>query len=169
MSQQDILLYIMTVFVVVSAIALCVQMGTMLAMYKAVQKLQQEATSVMPQVKSILTKAEDTVDQSKRHIIEITAKGNEMMDLGRAQLVKLDSVLTDASSRAHAQLERAEMVVDDTVSRVHQSVAAVHNGVMRPVREIHGVAAGIRMAVSYFLKGGRPSVAQVTQDDEMFI
>ena len=90
MSQQDILLYIMTVFVVVSAIALCVQMGTMLAMYKAVQKLQQEATSVMPQVKSILTKAEDTVDQSKRHIIEITAKGNEMMDLGRAQLAGAD-------------------------------------------------------------------------------
>jgi hypothetical protein len=61
------------------------------------------------------------------------------------------------------------MVVDDTVSRVHESVTAVHNGLLRPVREIQGIATGVRTAVEHFLRGGRPSVAQATQDDEMFI
>jgi hypothetical protein len=78
-------------------------------------------------------------------------------------------VVTDASSRAKVQLEKMEMVVDDTVSRVHQTVTVVNSGVIRPIRELQGVAAGVRTAVQYLLQGGRPSVAQATQDDEMFI
>jgi hypothetical protein len=96
-------------------------------------------------------------------------KANEMMDMGKAQMVKLDEVITDAAGRAKVQLERAEMVVDDTMTRVHESVTAVHTGVLRPIREIHGVTAGLRAAVQHFLRGGRPSVAQATHDDEMFI
>ncbi|MGH9631512.1 MAG: hypothetical protein ACRD7E_24670 [Bryobacteraceae bacterium] len=167
--NQETLLLVMTVFVIVSAVALCIQAGLLFGIYKATKSVQEQAVSVLPQVRSILTKAEATVDESRKHVVEITAKANEMMDLGRTQLVKLDSVLTDASSRARVQLERAELVVDDTVSRVHESVTAVHNGILRPIREINGVAAGVKTAVAYFLRGGRPSVAQATQDDEMFI
>ncbi|MEJ7608655.1 MAG: hypothetical protein WKF37_20880 [Bryobacteraceae bacterium] len=159
----------MTFFVLVSAIALCVQAGLLFGIYRTTRALQQQATSVMPQVKSILDKAESTLDESRKNIVEITTKANEMMDLGKAQLVKLDLVITDASSRAKVQLERAELVVDDTVSRVHESVTAVHNGIIKPVREIQGVAAGVKAAVQHFMQGGRPSVAQATQDDEMFI
>ncbi len=167
--NQETLLYIMTAFVIISAIALCIQAGLLFGIYKTAKVMQDQVTSIMPQTKSILAKAETTIDQSKQNIVEITEKANQMMDLGKAQLVKLDSVITDASARAKLQLERAEMVVDDTVSRVHQSVAAVHNGIIRPIREVQGVAAGVKTAVSVFMRGGRPSVAQATQDDEMFI
>jgi hypothetical protein len=40
---------------------------------------------------------------------------------------------------------------------------------LKPIREIQGMTAGVRAAVQHFLRGGRPSVAQATQDDEMFI
>ena len=59
--------------------------------------------------------------------------------------------------------------VDDTMTRAHQTIGAVHSGLMRPAREIHGVAAGIRAALAHLVSGGRPSVAQATQDEEMFI
>lgn len=167
--NPDLLIAVMTFFVIVAAIALCIQAAMLFGIYKATKTLQTQALSIMPQAKSVLAKAEATLDESRKNIVEITAKANEMMDLGKAQLVKLDAVLTDASGRAKVQLERAEMVVDDTVSRVHQSVTAVHNGIIRPVREIQGIATGVRAAVDHFLRGGRPSVAQVTQDDEMFI
>jgi hypothetical protein len=45
----------------------------------------------------------------------------------------------------------------------------VHNGVLRPVREIQALSAGFRGVVQALLRGGRPSVADVTHDDEMFI
>jgi len=181
--NQELLLYTMTGFVIVSAIALCIQAGLLFGMYKASKALQEQATSIMPQAKSILAKAESTLDKSRQHVVEvtgkfveiteqvnqITVKANQIMDMGKAQMVKLDSVVTDASGRAKAQLERAEMVVDDTVTRVHDSVSAVHNGIMKPIREVQGVATGVKTAVAVFMRGGRPSVAQVTQDDEMFI
>jgi hypothetical protein len=163
------LLAIMTVFVGVSAVALLIQMFLLYGIFKTTKSLQAQAASIMPQVKSILTKAEATIDDSRKNIVDITTKANEMLYLGKAQLVKLDSVITDATSRAKVQLEKAEMVVDDTVSRVHDSVTSVHNGILRPVREIQGITIGVRAAVEHFMRGGRPSVAQATQDDEMFI
>ena len=167
--NTDLLLVVMTFFVALSAVALIIQAGLLFGIYKATRTLQNQAMSILPQAKSILAKAETTIEQSRQNIVEITAKANAMMDVGKAQMVKLDEVLTDASSRAKVQLERAELVVDDTVSRVHQSVTAVHSGILRPVREIQGLTTGIRAAVDHFLRGGRPSVAQATQDDEMFI
>ena len=167
--NSDILLFVMTLFVCISAVALLIQAGLLFGIYKSVKGVQTELTSVMPQVRSIISKADDTIEQSRRHVVEITAKANDMMDVGKAQLVKLDAVMTDASERARAQLERAEMVVDDTVTRVHQSVTAVHGGILKPVREIQGLAAGLRTAVAVLMRGGRPSVDRATLDDEMFI
>ncbi len=101
--------------------------------------------------------------------MEVTAKTNEILDSTRRQLVKIEDVVNDATGRAKVQLEHAEMVLDDTMSRAHETIGAVHRGLMRPVREIHGVAAGLRAALSVLATGGRPSVAQATQDEEMFI
>lgn len=159
----------LTIFVFISAIALCIQAGLLFGIYKTARAIEQQALSVMPQVKAILTKADATLDENRKQIADITAKANAVMDLTKTQLVKVDGLLTDASSRAKVQLDRAEMVLDDTMGRIHQSVTAVHSGIVRPVREIQGIAAGVRTAFAYFLRGGRPSVDRATQDDEMFI
>ncbi len=181
--DTEMLITIMTIFVVISAVALCVQAGLLFGMYKTSKALQEQVSSVLPQVKTVLSKAEATLDENRKQILEIVAKVNDitlkgndlmvkagaMMDIGKAQLVKLDDLVTDASARAKVQIERAELVMDDTVSRVHDSVTAVHNGIIRPIREVQGVAAGFRAALQHLIQGTRPSVAQATQDDEMFI
>jgi hypothetical protein len=55
------------------------------------------------------------------------------------------------------------------MSRAQEAVVAAHRGIMKPLREIQGVAAGVRTAVFYLMRGGRPSPAQATADEEMFI
>jgi hypothetical protein len=181
--MDDSLLVVLTVFVAVSAIALCIQAGMLFGVWKVTKKLQRQTEELMPQARSVLSRAETTLEESRKQIADMSAKANEvvsrvneiaakasdMMDTGKAQLAKLDDVLTDGTARAKVQLERAELVVDDTMTRVHQTVSAVHNGVLKPVREIQGVTAALRTAVQHFLRGGRPSVDQATQDDEMFI
>jgi hypothetical protein len=167
--NTDLLIAVMTFFVFLAAVALCIQAGLLFGIYRSTRAIQEQALSIMPQVKSILTKADATLDESRKTLGEITAKANTMMDLGKAQLVKLDSVLTDASARAKVQIERADLVIDDTVSRVHHAVTAVHSGIVRPINEVQGLVAGVRAAVEHFIQGNRPSVAQATQDDEMFI
>jgi hypothetical protein len=181
--DEDLLLAVLTFFVFLCAVAMCVQAGFLFGIWKAATALRKQTDSVMPQVKTILTKAETTIDQSRQNIVDVTtkaneltakandlaAKANEMLEIGKAQMVKVDSVVTDAANRAKVQLEKAELVVDDTMSRVNHTVTAVHEGVLRPVREIQAVAAGIRAAVDHLLRGGRPNVSEATQQDELFI
>jgi ElaB/YqjD/DUF883 family membrane-anchored ribosome-binding protein len=163
------LLYVMTAFVIISAIALCVQAGFLFGMYKSVKLLQEKVMPLIPKAEGLMDTAKTTVEQSKVQILEITAKANDILDSTKSQLAKVEVVVTDATSRAKVQMERVEMVLDDTMSRAHETVATVHNGIMRPLREINGIAAGIKTAVSHMARGGRPSVAQATADEEMFI
>jgi len=188
--MNDLLFPVLTFFVFLCAVALCIQVGILIGMRNRMRALQQQVTSMMPRVQSVLTRVESTLDENRKNILDATAKAGdliaktneiaaktndiasralEMMDIGKAQLIKLDAVVTDASDRAKVQLERAELVVDDTLGRVNQTVTAVHNGVLRPVREVQAVAAGFRAAMEHLVRGGRPSVADATHDDEMFI
>ena len=163
------LLYIIAAFVLISAIALCIQAGMLFGMYMASKKLQEKLNPLIPKVDALLETAKSTVEHGRKQLIDITGKANDILDSTKSQLVKVDDVVTDATSRAKVQMERVEMVLDDTMSRAHETVATVHSGIMRPLREINGIAAGIRTAVNHLARGGRPSVAQVTSDEEMFI
>src|SRR4051812_11514483 len=72
--NQEILLYTMTGFVIISAIALCIQAGLLFGMKKATKAIQEQATAIMPQAKSILSKAESTLDQSRKNVVELTER-----------------------------------------------------------------------------------------------
>lgn len=176
MENQALLLYIMAAFVAISAIALCIQAGMLYGIYKSARSTEEYVKRVVPKVETILPKVEalvesstEAVDMSRKQIHEITRKASDILDVTRAQLTRIDSVLGDASERAHNQLAHAEMVIDDTMSRAQETVSTVHKGIMVPLREIHGVAAGVRTAVFYLMRGGRPNPTQATSDEEMFI
>ncbi|MEO7146202.1 MAG: hypothetical protein ABI165_22125 [Bryobacteraceae bacterium] len=167
--DQTTLLYVMTGFVIVAALALIVQAGLLFGIYRASRVAQEKIVALAPKVESMLDTSQRAVEQSKQQILEITAKANEILDSAKVQMARVEEVLIDASARAKVQLERAEMVLDDTMTRAQETVAMLHGGIMRPLREINGVAAGLRTAFQTLVRGGRPSVAQATQDDEMFI
>ena len=167
---------LISVFVGIAAIALCIQAGMLFAIFKSARATEEQVKKVVPQVQSMLPKVEalvasstSAVDMSRKQIFEITSKASEILDVTRVQLARIDGVLEDASNRAHNQLAHAEMVIDDTVSRAQETVSVVHSGIMKPMREIQGVAAGVRTAIFYLMRGGRPSPAQATADEEMFI
>ena len=167
--DTNALIVVMTVFVIISAIALCVQAGYLFGMYKAVRTLQDRVTPLMPKVEALVDSTKATVDESKQQIIDITTKANAILESTKHQLAMVEEVVADATSRAKVQMERVELVLDDTMSRAHETVATFHSGIMRPLREINGIAIGIKAAFAHLTRGGRPSVAQATSDEEMFI
>ncbi len=167
--DQQTLLYVMTVFVVVSAIALVIQAAMLTGIYKASQATQLKVVTLLPKIESLLDSSQKTLEKSSAQIVAITTKASEILDSTRFQLTRVDEMLTDAGNRAKVQLDRAELVLDDTLSRAQETVAMVHGGVVRPVREIQGVAAGVRTALAYLVRGSRPNVAEATHDEEMFI
>jgi ElaB/YqjD/DUF883 family membrane-anchored ribosome-binding protein len=167
--DQTTLLYVMTGFVIIAAIALCIQAGMLVALARSVKSLQNQIQPLLPKVESLVDTTKTTVEQSRKQINDITTKTNEILESTKRQLAVVEEVVSDASSRAKVQMERVELVLDDTLSRAHQTVATVHEGIMRPLKEINGIAVGIKTALDHLTRGNRPNVDQATSDEEMFI
>jgi hypothetical protein len=167
--DQTTLLYVMTAFVIIAAVALSIQAGMLVAVNKKTKELQDKITPLVPQVESLVETTKATVEMSRKQIAEITSRANDVLDSTRNQLAMVEEVVSDATARAKVQMDRVELVLDDTLSRAHETVALIHGGIMRPLREINGVTAGIRAALEFLSRGNRPSVAQATSDEEMFI
>ena len=162
------LLIIIAVFVFVAAIALCIQAGLLFGIYRSARALEEKTMPLIPKVDALVDSSRVAVDDSRKQIHEITVKTNDILDVTRKQLARVDEVLEDAAGRARVQLDRAEMVLDDTMNRAHETVALVHTGIMKPLREIQGVSAGLRAALNFLMRGRNGGVP-ATADEEMFI
>lgn len=166
------LFVIQTVFAGIAAVAIVLQAAILFGVFRAVQSMQKAVEHAIPRVESLVEKAnavipkvEALVESSKAAVDE----SRKVVESARQQLAKVDGFVTEAASRARIQMDRVEMVLDDTMDKAQQTVNVVSNGIVRPVREIQGVVAGIQAAFSYLLRSARPSVDQATSDEEMFI
>ncbi|MDX2154307.1 MAG: hypothetical protein SFV54_26435 [Bryobacteraceae bacterium] len=165
----DGLIMVMAGAVVVSALALVLQLLILYGLYRSTQATQAQLTELMPRVGKLIENAETTLKQGREQITEVTTKANEVLGLARTQLDRVDGSLGEVLVKLKGQLERAEVMLDDSLTRVHQTVTTVHTGVMKPLREVSGVAAGVRAAINHLTRGGRPNPNQATHDEEMFI
>ncbi len=167
--DQQTLLIVLTIFVAIAAVALLIQMGTMLALFLVARKLQAQVMQVWPEVQTIIGVTRRTVENIEKHVEKIGATSNSILDTTKQQVAKLDELLSDATTRAKVQIERAEMVLDDTMGRAQETVSIVQRTVLRPIREMNGVLSGVRASLAHLSRGGRPTVDHVTSDEEMFI
>jgi len=166
--MDQTLLIIMAVFVFVAAVALCIQAGLLFGIYRSARAMEEKASTLLPKIDALVDSSRAAVEESRKQLHEITIKANDILDVTRKQLARVDEVLEDATARARVQLDRAEMVLDDTMHRVHETVALFHTGIMKPLREIQGISAGIRAALNFLMRG-RNGPVHATADEEMFI
>ncbi len=166
--DQQTLLTVMTVFVVVAAAALIIQAGFLFGIYKASRGMNENVQRLMPKIESLLETSRNTIEDSRKQIADITAKTSEILDTTNKQLHRVEELLTDATARAKVQMDRAELVLDDAMGRAQQTISMVHGGVIKPIQQINAVAAGVRTALSFLLRG-RPNPERATADEEMFI
>jgi flagellar biosynthesis protein FliQ len=167
--DEHTLLVLIAIFVFVSAVALAIQAGCLLGVYKAVREMQKQTARVIPKVESLVITSQAAVEDSRKQLAEITSRTNTILDTTQKQLDTMEGFLNDAVSRAKVQMERVEMVVDDTLDRAQSTVHLVHGTILTPLRQIHGLAEGLKAALTYFMRGNRPSPDRATVDEEMFI
>jgi hypothetical protein len=163
------LLILLTIFVAVSAVALLIQACMLIGLLVVARRLQAKIMPLIPEVQGIVAVVRRTTDSVEKHINKIGATSTAILEVTKQQLARVDELLGDATTRAKVQMERAEMVLDDTMTRVQQTVSYVQSGVLRPVREVYGVLAGIRTALAHLGRSGRATVDHATSDEEMFI
>jgi hypothetical protein len=160
---------VMTIFVVIAGIALLVQMAVMIGLYKATRSAEQRISAILPQVERLVHVSQTSIEQVRTQLLDVTGKTSEILVLAHTQVSRVDEVMADATRRARVQLERAELIIEDGLSRTQQTISLVHTGVMRPLREIQGITAGVKAALAFLAKSGPARVNQITHDEEMFI
>ncbi len=125
--------------------------------------------SAAHQAEKLLATANSIAEENRPRIAGLSDEVAQIARSGREQVEKLGEFLGDAGERARNRLEQIDDTVSSTVQQVEVAGETVKKAVMRPVREVNGVAAGISAVVSTLVKGRKSSVASATQDEEMFI
>jgi hypothetical protein len=166
--DQSTLLVIMASAVVISAIALVVQAFMLIGMYKTTTMLRDRLLTTLPQLEALMATSKTAIEEARAAVADIRVKSNHILDAGHRQMRQLETLLTDATERTTKQLAFAEAVVEDTLGRVESTVGLVHQNVLKPIRSITGIAAGVGAAVNY-LFSRRPNPENATLDEEMFI
>ncbi len=163
------LLTVLIVFVGLCALSQLGQFLALFGLYKKVREVNEKAGPLLAKAEQTLDTAKLTLEDSRKQIAELTQKTNVILDSTQAQLAKIDTVVSDASARALGQLERVDLVLGDTVDRVHGLIASTHKGLVAPLKELNALAAGLRSGFGFLFGAKKPSVVDVTQDEEMFI
>ena len=167
--DQNTLLILLIIFIALSAVALFIQAASLLGLFFVARDMRTKLMASWPEIQEIVGTSKRTAERVEKHIDKIGSTSSEILTVTKQQLIKVDELVTDATTRAKVQMERAEMVLDDTMTRVTQTVSFVQRGVIRPIKEVQGLISGIRTALQYLGRGGRPTVDHATSDEEMFI
>lgn len=167
--------HIITVFVVVAAVAIVVQMVILFALYKALRqtsermegiagRLEQQATPVLATAAAIL-------DDSKPKIAEITTNLAETSASLRTHAGQIGSAASEIAERARMQAARLDEFVISAAHKVEATTELLQDKVFSPMRRVRAVVTALNAGLSFF-KSNRPQHRKSSgevEDEEMFI
>ena len=157
---EDVFRWVIAVAVFLACIASVVQAVILAGVYRAgkeAQKAGKEAqTKLAPLVdhfeaflatcNNFLTTSGKLLEENRPHIAEITAETLAVAKTARQQAERIGELLDDANGRAKARMAQIDRTVDQTVEHVEHATEAVKSAVLKPVKEVNGIVAGVKAA-----------------------
>jgi hypothetical protein len=168
----------LSLFILLTGIAVMLQAGILLAMYLAMRKSSARMEALAAEVK---TKVLPAIEQGQAMLTEfrprfevITENLEETTTLVRGQIQRIDATVNDAVDRARLQVIRADELLNRTLDRVEETTDIVHKTVISPVRQLSGLMQGITVGLEFLFSrgrrnGGRREERRPVPQDEMFI
>jgi ABC-type transporter Mla subunit MlaD len=167
--MSDLGLLLLGCSVAISSIALLVHAIASIRLARTAAKLYAEISPLIPQASETLRQAQSTLAETAHDVREVTDRAKTTLDAMQAQIDQIDRARTELTTHVRAQGERVELVLDEIFTQVQEVVGMVHGSVLRPVREIGGLLAGVKAGVQALFGSHRPTVDRATHDEEMFI
>jgi ABC-type transporter Mla subunit MlaD len=166
---DDVFRWVIAIGVALAAIAFLIQAGIAVALYRIARRMQAKVTPLAERAEPILDTTRQMLAENRPRVAEISTHAVEVAKSVRRQTTQIGELLDETSTRARIRLADLDEKVEETVEQVGQVGGAVKTVVMKPVREMNAIMAGVRAALVTYARGRRPSVDHVTQDEEMFI
>lgn len=167
--------HIITVFVVIAAVAIVVQMGVLLALYMALRRTSERIEGIAgrmeQQATPVLATAAAILDDAKPKIAEITANLAETSVSMRTHVGQIGHAATEIAERARMQAARLDEFVITAAHKVEATSELLQNKVFSPMRRVRSIVTALNAGLSFF-KSHRPprkKTAGEVEDEEMFI
>jgi uncharacterized protein YoxC len=166
---------IITIFVVVAAVAIVLQLVVLYVMAKALResskKVEGIAARLEQQASPVLATAAEILDDAKPKIAEITTNLAETSATIRAHVVQVGEATSEIVERARLQAARLDEFVINAAQRVEATSELLQHKVFSPMRRVRAVVSALNAGLS-FLRSSRPrhrTNGENIEDEEMFI
>lgn len=167
---DDVFRLVVAIAVILACIAFLAQAAVAIALYRVAKRTQEKVVPMVDKAEPILDSARQILIENRPRITEISTEAVEAAKSARKQVIQIGQLLDDATGRARVRIAQIDEKVEGTVEQVEQVGGAVKTAVLKPVREVNAILAGVKAALVTYAQGGRrPSVDHATQDEEMFI
>jgi hypothetical protein len=166
---------LLRVFIALTALAVVVQSGILVALYVAVRKstsrIEALATEVTSKALPTLETAQSMLIELRPKIETLASNAAESTTILRSQLGRLDATLSDILDRARLQVIRADELLNRTMDKVEDTTEIVHKTVVSPLRHVSGLVNAVTTGVETFFghKRRQPRNGMGVPQDEMFI
>jgi ElaB/YqjD/DUF883 family membrane-anchored ribosome-binding protein len=168
--SEDVFRWVIAGAVLLACLAFLTQAVVFVLLYRVARKTQTKVMPLVDRAEPILATTRQILEENRPRIAEVSVEAVEIVKTARVQAERIGELLNDSADRAKARLAQIDRTVDETVEQVEQVSGAVKTAVLKPVKEVNGLMAAMKAAVSTLATGNRrPSVDHVTQDEEMFI
>ncbi|HTQ55757.1 MAG TPA: hypothetical protein VMI94_14920 [Bryobacteraceae bacterium] len=175
--SDDVFRWVVTIGVLLACAGCIWQAVVLSALFRAGKKAGESAKEAEGRINPILTHLESALsnldqilDENRTKVAGITAEALLVVKAAREHTERIGELIDDANARAKVRIAQIDETVGHTVDQVEHATDAVKGAVMKPVKEVGGLVAGVKAAFSTYAQGGRHnSPDHVTQDEEMFI
>jgi hypothetical protein len=166
------------IFIALTAFAILLQAGILLAMYIAMRKSSQRMEALAAEVRNkilpTIEQAQSIVTEMRPRLELIAQNVEQTTTQVRAQLQRIDAAVSDAVDRGRLQVIRADELLSRTLDRVEHTSEMVQKTVVSPVRQISGIMQGITVGLEFLLNrrargNGSARERRPVPQDEMFI
>jgi hypothetical protein len=170
MENQNLL----TLFIAITAAAVVIQAGILIALYLAVRKSTARMEALSEEVK---TKALPAIEGASALVVNVRPRieaiaenVSESSTLVRDQIEQLDATLREVLARTKLQVIRADEMVGRALDKVEETTEVVQRTVVSPFRQVSGIMQGVSAGLEYFMhRRKRQDDGMGVPQDEMFI
>ncbi|MGC2696960.1 MAG: hypothetical protein WA738_14335 [Candidatus Angelobacter sp.] len=166
---------IITIFVIVAAVAIVLQAGILFALYRALRqssariegiagRLEQQATPVLSTANAILQDAQPKIAAITTNLAESSASI-------RTHVGNIGEATSEIAERARMQAVRLDELILNAAHKVEATSELLQDKVLSPMRRVRAIVSALNAGLS-FLKSNRPqrrNSSGEVEDEEMFI
>lgn len=161
-------------FTAVTALAVVLQAGVLVALYISVRKTNEKLTrsveEMRRQVEPILGRVQSLLDDVQPRLSTMVANAAEISEVARGQAYKVDRVFTEAVDRLRLQVVRADQMLTGFLETIEQTGSEIKNTVWEPVRQASAMIRGVKAGLEFFRGQRRETTARTRGgDEELFI